>query len=129
MNLGLLTTSMTTRLVGDRVPDKDPSLGDTSFDNKEELRLPSDVLPLASRQDTRKSSGITSLWYSWKRPAQDLDAIATQRSVFDDPVTLEIYRPPSQFENTHRFDPDARWTHREERVRLCVYRDYCKILI
>jgi hypothetical protein len=47
----------------------------------------------------------------------NLDAVATQRSVFDDPVTLELYRPPQSYENTHRFDPNARWTFREERVR------------
>jgi hypothetical protein len=51
-----------------------------------------------------------------KRSRLDLDAIATQPSVFDNPVTLEIYRPPPQYENTHRFDPVARWTWREEKV-------------
>ncbi|KAJ7665199.1 major facilitator superfamily domain-containing protein [Mycena polygramma] len=57
----------------------------------------------------------TGLWARWKEPAQDLDSIATQPSVFDDPVTLEAYRPPPQYENTHRFDPKARWTWREEK--------------
>ncbi|KIJ66393.1 hypothetical protein HYDPIDRAFT_86987 [Hydnomerulius pinastri MD-312] len=45
----------------------------------------------------------------------DLDGVATQPSVFDDPVTLDVYRPPPQYENAHRFDPDARWTWREEK--------------
>jgi hypothetical protein len=46
----------------------------------------------------------------------DLDAIATQPSVFDDPCTLEAYRPPPKYENSHRFNHLARWTWREEKV-------------
>jgi hypothetical protein len=57
----------------------------------------------------------------WRRMAKrDLDAIATQPSVFDDPVTLELYRPPQSYENAHRFDPNARWTFREEKVGFQV---------
>ena len=51
-----------------------------------------------------------------RKKAVDIDTIATQPSVFDDPHTLEIYRPPAAFENAHRFDPNARWTWREEKV-------------
>ncbi|EMD30971.1 hypothetical protein CERSUDRAFT_163622 [Gelatoporia subvermispora B] len=50
----------------------------------------------------------------WRRPKEGLDSIATQASVFDIPATLEVYRPGPAYENVHRFDPDARWTWREE---------------
>ncbi|GBE77550.1 hypothetical protein SCP_0104270 [Sparassis crispa] len=50
----------------------------------------------------------------WRRAHRELDCVATQPSVFDDPATLEVYRPPAVYENVHRFDPDARWTWREE---------------
>lgn len=57
-------------------------------------------------------------WFWQRRRAEDLDAIATQPSVFDDPTTRDLYRPPASYENAHRFDPDARWTRREEIVRI-----------
>ncbi|KAF7302927.1 T-complex protein eta subunit [Mycena kentingensis (nom. inval.)] len=57
-----------------------------------------------------QSAGIFS-----RGPKLDLDSIATQPSVFDDPASLEVYRPPPQYENAHRFEPLARWTWREEK--------------
>lgn len=48
--------------------------------------------PLGASIETRP----TGLWANWRQPAVDLDSIATQPSVFDDPVTLEAYRPPPQ---------------------------------
>lgn len=63
-------------------------------------------------------------WTDWllgrKREAFDLDAIATRRSVYDDPALAKHYWPKSDYENLHRFDPDARWSYREERVRRCI---------
>ncbi|KAK1218088.1 hypothetical protein PQX77_019246 [Marasmius sp. AFHP31] len=56
-----------------------------------------------------------NVWTRWRRANIDLDSIATQPSVFDDPARLDVYRPPPQYENAHRFDPDARWTWREEK--------------
>ena len=48
----------------------------------------------------------------------DLDAVATKRSVYDDPDLSSHYWPKEDYENLHRFDPTVRWTHREEKVRL-----------
>lgn len=62
--------------------------------------------------------GIASTWKSlWSKP-QDLDAIATKRSVFDDDELGKFYAPPADYENAHRFDPTFRWTFREERAVL-----------
>lgn len=57
-------------------------------------------------------------WWKRKQTRVDLDSTATQYSVFDDPKTLELYRPPPSYENVHRFDPAARWTWREEKVSI-----------
>lgn len=52
---------------------------------------------------------------------RSLDAIATRRSVFDDPHLGPHYWPKSDYENIHRFDVKARWTAREEKVSTPVF--------
>ncbi|KAG6864591.1 hypothetical protein C0991_008443 [Blastosporella zonata] len=51
-------------------------------------------------------------------PPVDHDAIATRRSVYDDPVLAKHYWPNPDYESIHRFDPNARWTFREEKDLL-----------
>lgn len=77
--------------------------------------------PLLAR---RKSSALAvpgaekRFWFQRSKVAYDADAVATQPSVFDDPDTLEEYRPSDAWENVHRFDPEERWTWREEFVLI-----------
>lgn len=73
------------------------------------------IPPLGAPIQEQSGNPFTSVFK--RRTKTELDAIATQPSVFDDPTSLEAYRPPPQYENTHRFDPLARWTWREENVR------------
>ncbi|KAH8647708.1 putative MFS transporter [Xylariales sp. PMI_506] len=72
-----------------------------------------DPSDLVEPEDTTQPPGFWESLTKKNRPA-DLDAIATTRSVYDDPALAPFYQPPPQYENIHRFDPSFRWTHREE---------------
>ncbi|KAJ4485678.1 major facilitator superfamily domain-containing protein [Lentinula aciculospora] len=80
-----------------------------------------DLTPTTSLTEQKPPLGIPvesvggGIWSRLKKSHIDPDSIATQPSVFDDPLTCEVYRPPPQYENAHKFDPDARWTWREEK--------------
>ena len=71
-----------------------------------------DAADLAESHDTIQPFDWT--WRSLRQRPKDLDAIATPRSVFDDPDLARFYAPSSQWENFHRFDPNERWTYREQ---------------
>ena len=80
-------------------------------------------LGFAAQTDASSRSSLSDKYEKPERPLlgavsdghrQDPDAIATQPSVFDEPG-WESYAPGPEYENAHRFDPDHRWTWREER--------------
>ncbi|KAK9244604.1 major facilitator superfamily domain-containing protein [Lipomyces tetrasporus] len=73
------------------------------------LNIPDDWPPLAAHPPKK--------YYFWQfnGPSNvDLDGIATQPSVFDDPEKARLHQPTSKYENLHRLDPRERWTWRDE---------------
>ncbi|OAA66528.1 major facilitator superfamily transporter [Niveomyces insectorum RCEF 264] len=100
--------------VGRKPPTRasDDELATSSGDDKSPQVLVSEELPLGEPINTSRK-------FFWQKSEPlDLDAIATQRSVFDDPDLAIQYRPRPDWENIHRFDPSARWTWREEKALI-----------
>lgn len=106
------------RSVNERVSEKteevSPTSGTDSSDtdsqkspSKTTVTTVDPALSLAPPEEERS-------WWQ-RRPKEAPDAIATRRSVFDDPKVAEHYLPLPTWENIHRFDPSERWTVAEER--------------
>ncbi|OJJ60212.1 hypothetical protein ASPSYDRAFT_57687 [Aspergillus sydowii CBS 593.65] len=62
---------------------------------------------------TTAEPAIASLFS--RRRGRDLEEIATQSSVYDDPKLAPYFQPNPKYENLHRFDPEFKWKWGEEK--------------
>ncbi|GAB7356756.1 hypothetical protein MBLNU459_g7656t1 [Dothideomycetes sp. NU459] len=70
-------------------------------------------------------------WSKSLSTSREIDAIATRRSIFDDPDLARYYQPRSDYENIHAFNVDERWTFREEQavIRKIDWKIFLWILV
>lgn len=71
---------------------------------------------LAGSLQTSNPPALPIMTLFRKKDHKQLDEIATQPSVYDDPSIAQFFTPTARYENLHRFNPEARWTWREELV-------------
>ncbi|RXW22209.1 hypothetical protein EST38_g3632 [Candolleomyces aberdarensis] len=106
---------MTSSPPTEKVSDKARGSKSSSLTNLSDEKAPVKV----STDDLVDEEPTPFRWSDWifrrKGGPRDANAISTRRSVYDDPVLAKHYWPKDSYENTHRFDPDARWTYAEER--------------
>lgn len=93
---------------------KGSSLGESSPIDSESDKGTSAVTVNGVRNDLPLADPAEGRSWWQRRTPHDGNAIATQRSVYDDETLAPLYQPRSDWENIHRFDPSARWTVGEE---------------
>jgi hypothetical protein len=93
--------------------DSTPSSPETQ--SQDRSRSPNDLVYVEGENNDPGPVGPAyEIFWRRRNHGLSLDDIATQPSVFDDERLVGLHQPYPKYENIHRFDPDERWTWREE---------------